>query len=157
MACVGQLIRVKIGMVVGALRVACYGLCTAVRFHIAEENAGCLPGWYEGLDCPTLFYSHVLSGLALAKAFHLLICSMIVQNCRPKRHAFAISLPVYLMLSSRHTICGEQIGVPVLISKNSCVTEFNMMTALVRRGRTPTRRCAWGFTLDSSDLKLSRC
>ena len=54
----------KAGLVVGVLRIACDGLCTAVRFHIAEENPGCLLGVHEGLDCsrhysrcPTLFES----------------------------------------------------------------------------------------------------
>ena len=41
----------KAGMVVGALRIAYNGLCTAARFHTAEENPGCLPGCHEVLDC----------------------------------------------------------------------------------------------------------
>ena len=54
----------KAGLIVGALRVACNGLCTAARFHTAEENPGFLLGCHEGLDClrhynrcPTLFES----------------------------------------------------------------------------------------------------
>ena len=54
----------KAGMVVGALRIACNGPCTASRFQTAEENPGCLVGCHEGLDCirhynrcPTLFAS----------------------------------------------------------------------------------------------------
>ena len=35
----------------GALRIACNGLCTAARFHTAEENPGCLLERHEGLDC----------------------------------------------------------------------------------------------------------
>ena len=31
----------KPGLVVGALRIACNGLCTAARFHTAEDNPGC--------------------------------------------------------------------------------------------------------------------
>ena len=52
------------GLVVGALRVACNGLCTAARFLSADENPGCLLDCIEGLDClrhdnqcPTLFRS----------------------------------------------------------------------------------------------------
>ena len=41
----------KGGLVVGALRIACNGLYTGVRFHTAEENPGCLLGCPEGLDC----------------------------------------------------------------------------------------------------------
>ena len=41
----------KAGLVVGALRIACNGLCTAARFHTAEENPGSLLGCHEGLDC----------------------------------------------------------------------------------------------------------
>ena len=54
----------KAGMVVGALRIACNGLCTAARFHTVEENRGCLLVCHEGPDCirhynrfPTLFES----------------------------------------------------------------------------------------------------
>ena len=31
----------KPGLVVGALRIACSGLCTAARFHSAEDNPVC--------------------------------------------------------------------------------------------------------------------
>ena len=41
----------KAGMVVGALRIVCNGLCTAGRFHTAVENPGYLLGCHEGLDC----------------------------------------------------------------------------------------------------------
>ena len=34
----------KVGNVVSALQIACNGLCTAARFHSAEENTGCLSG-----------------------------------------------------------------------------------------------------------------
>ena len=34
----------KAGLIVGALRIACNGLCTAARFHSAGENSGCLFG-----------------------------------------------------------------------------------------------------------------
>ena len=41
----------KLGLIVGALRVACNGLCTAVRFHTVEENRACVLGCPEGLEC----------------------------------------------------------------------------------------------------------
>ena len=51
-------------LVVGALRIACNGMCTAARFHAAEENPGCLLRRHDGLDCirhynrcPALFES----------------------------------------------------------------------------------------------------
>ena len=44
-------ISCKAGLIVGALRIACNGLCTAARFHTAEEHSGCLLGCHEGLDC----------------------------------------------------------------------------------------------------------
>ena len=54
----------KAGLIVGALRIACNGLCTAARFHSADDIPGCLLGCSEGLDCsrhynqcPTLFRS----------------------------------------------------------------------------------------------------
>ena len=52
----------KAGLIVGAPRVACNGLCTAARLHSADENPCCLLGCGQGLDClrhhyqcPTLF------------------------------------------------------------------------------------------------------
>ena len=41
----------KPGLVIGALRIACNGLCTAARFHKAEDNLGCRLGCLEELDC----------------------------------------------------------------------------------------------------------
>ena len=41
----------KPGLVVGALRIACNGLCTAARFHTAEDNPGCRLGCLEEHDC----------------------------------------------------------------------------------------------------------
>ena len=41
----------KPGLIVGALRIACNGLCTAARFHKAEDNLGCRLGCLEELDC----------------------------------------------------------------------------------------------------------
>ena len=38
-------------MVVGALRIACNGLCTAARFHKAEEDPGCPLECHDGLHC----------------------------------------------------------------------------------------------------------
>ena len=50
------------GLNVGTQRIACNGLCTAARFHTAEENPGCILDCHEGFDCsrhynrcPTLF------------------------------------------------------------------------------------------------------
>ena len=62
-------------MIVGALRIVCNGLCTASRFHTAEENSGYLPGCHEGIDCirhynrcPTFLIPYVLCGLTPTKA-----------------------------------------------------------------------------------------
>ena len=41
----------KPGLVVSALRIACNGLCTAARFHTAEDNPGCRLGCLEEQDC----------------------------------------------------------------------------------------------------------
>ena len=41
----------KAGLIVGALRIAYNGLCTAARFHSADENPGCFLGCGEGQDC----------------------------------------------------------------------------------------------------------
>ena len=41
----------KAGLIMGALRIACNGLCTAARFHSAEENHGWLLWCSEGPDC----------------------------------------------------------------------------------------------------------
>ena len=41
----------KAGLIVGALRITCNGLCTAARFHSADENPGCFLGCGEGQDC----------------------------------------------------------------------------------------------------------
>ena len=41
----------KPGLVVGALRIACDGLCTAAMFHTAEDNPGCRWKCLEELDC----------------------------------------------------------------------------------------------------------
>ena len=46
----------KAGLVVGALRIACNGLCTAARFHMAEENPGCFLRRHDGLDCIRHYY-----------------------------------------------------------------------------------------------------
>ena len=52
----------KSGLIVDVLRIACNGLCTAARFHSAEESSGCILGCLEDSDrfrhqifCPTLF------------------------------------------------------------------------------------------------------
>ena len=52
----------KPGLIVGALRVACDGLCTVARFHNADEHPGCILGALKDLIdcgifncCPTLF------------------------------------------------------------------------------------------------------
>ena len=54
----------KAGLIVGGLRIACNGLCTAARSHTAEEIPGCLPGCHDGPACmrdynrcPALFES----------------------------------------------------------------------------------------------------
>ena len=41
----------KPGLIVGASRVACNGLCAAARFHTVEEDPGCILVCPEGLDC----------------------------------------------------------------------------------------------------------
>ena len=41
----------KLGLIVGASRVACYGSCAAARLHIVEENRACVLGCPEGLVC----------------------------------------------------------------------------------------------------------
>ena len=40
----------KVSLIVGAPRVACNGLCTAAKFHSADENPGCLLGCSERSD-----------------------------------------------------------------------------------------------------------
>ena len=44
-------ISCKPGLVVGAVRVACNGLCTAARFHTVDEHPGCNLGCTEKPDC----------------------------------------------------------------------------------------------------------
>ena len=63
------------GIIVGALRIVCNGLCTASRFHTAEENLGCLLGCHEGLRyirhynrCPTFSIPYVPCGLTPTNA-----------------------------------------------------------------------------------------
>ena len=52
----------KPGFFVGAVRVACNGLCTVARFHTVDEHPGCILGCPEKSDflrhyncCPILF------------------------------------------------------------------------------------------------------
>ena len=92
----------KAGLVVGALRIACNGLCTAARFHTAEENPGCLVVCHEGLDCsrytidaPHCSNPFVLSGLAPANVSHLRLSSMICCSKLP----FAVTGSALLRLA----------------------------------------------------------
>ena len=48
------------GLIVGALRVDCNGLCTAIRSHTADEIPGCLLGCAEGQNCLRSLPSHYL-------------------------------------------------------------------------------------------------
>ena len=69
---------------------------------------------------------------------HLRLSSMIYCSKWP----FEVRGCAFLWLAyetrlSRLSICGETIGALLSISKNSCME--------VRRGPTPTRRCAWDF------------
>ena len=49
----------------GALHFACNGLCTAARFHTAEDNPGCRFGCIEGQDC-VRHYNTALSCLGIS-------------------------------------------------------------------------------------------
>ena len=60
----------KVGLIVGTLRIACHGWCTAARFHTTEEHSRCLLRCHDGLDCsrhynrcPPLFESFCVTGL----------------------------------------------------------------------------------------------
>ena len=73
----------KAGLVVGALRIACNGLCTAARFHTAEENQDAFWGVTMGsiafgitIDVPPFSILYVPSGLAPATANHVRRSSM---------------------------------------------------------------------------------
>ena len=71
------------------------------------------------IDGPPYSNPYVLSGLALANAFHTLLSSLIYCSKLPSEATgFAFSLLVYLMLSSGHITCGEPIVALVSISKN---------------------------------------
>ena len=66
------------GFTVGAMRIEYDRLCTAARFHIAEENPGCLLCATMGsmaygitIDVPPFATPFVLFGLAPANASHL--------------------------------------------------------------------------------------
>ena len=85
----------KTGLLVGALRIACNGLCTAARFHSADDIPGCLLGCSEGLDCsrhynqcPTCSAPSLLSGLVLATASLPRLCNPWRCSC-PKKHFFS--------------------------------------------------------------------
>ena len=52
----------KADLIVGALRVACNGLCTAVRFHSADENTGLPLGLRRRLACLRQ-YNHLPSSV----------------------------------------------------------------------------------------------
>ena len=71
----------KAGLFVGALRIACDGLCTAARFDTAEENPGCLLGCHEVFDCLRHYHRcHSLSesfGRTAALVSHLQLSSTI--------------------------------------------------------------------------------
>ena len=86
----------KAGLIAGALRIACNGLCTADRCHTAEDNPGCLLGLSEGPDClrhynpcPTLFRSILAiwpgTGERISPTAYLQ--RLVVQNCGSKWHA----------------------------------------------------------------------
>ena len=106
------------GLVVGALRIVCNGLCTAARFHTAEENPGCLLGCHEGLDsirhcnrCPTLFES--------LWRFSMIFCSKLLSEAT----GFAFLLLGFLTRSSRLTTCREPTVARVLTAVSLCMGE----------------------------------
>ena len=87
----------KADFIVGALRITCNGLCTAARFHSADENRGCFLGCSEGLDCLrhnsqclTLLRSLLAIWLGTGECISQCISptaifnDLIVQNCRSK-------------------------------------------------------------------------
>ena len=106
----------KAVLIVGALRIACSGVCTAARFHAAEENPGCL------LRCSTTF---VPSGQPPPNVPHQRLSSMIYCAKLPFEltgSAF-LWLACWTRLSSQLSMCGEPIGALVSISQNSCMAE----------------------------------
>ena len=47
------------GLIVGALRIACTGLCTAARFHDDEVRSVGLAAWHGATVCGSLLFNHL--------------------------------------------------------------------------------------------------
>ena len=86
----------KASVVVDASRIACNGLCTAARFHTAEENPGCLLGVSRRarLHSELQAMLHPIRILMFPLAWHRRLHvnhghlqRFSVQNCRSKRQA----------------------------------------------------------------------
>ena len=121
----------KAGIVVGALRIACNGLCTAARFH-TEENPGCLLECHEGsiafgitIDVSPFLNPYIPCGLAPANAFHIRASSMtFCSNLPSEAIGYAFSLLGSSMRLSRLITCRETIVALVSLSKNLCMEEL---------------------------------
>ena len=121
----------KAGLIMGALRIACNGLCTAARFHSAEENHGWLLWCSEGPDClqhynrcPTLFnYSRSLQPGTSERISPMAIFSDFLFKMAVRSDRLCI-LVAQRMLVSQRSICGEHTMASVSTSKNLCMAEL---------------------------------
>ena len=110
----------KASLIVGAPRVACNGLCTAAKFHSADENPGCLLGCSERSD--RLFtYPRVWSLWRL--------------RC-------------YIFNLRRTHLYEELTRVTVSISVSSCTASQND-DCPVSGVPTLSRRCVWDLALNN--------
>ena len=153
-------------MVVGALRIACNGLCTAARFQTAKEDPGCLLGCHEGLGCvrhynrcPTIFES---------------LCPL-----WPGTGECISPTPIFNELLFKIAVRSDRLCILVTGLLDAFVTAKNLLRTncglglnfqstygrikdddgppCVRRGLTPTRRRVRDLTRSSSNLKPSGC
>ena len=121
----------KAGMVVGALRIACNGLCTAARFHTADGTQDAFWAATGGLDCirhynqcPTLFefFRSLWPGtgecISPTAIFNELLFKIAVQS------GFASLVLGFLMRSSQSITCRETMMALVSISKDLCMEEL---------------------------------
>ena len=115
----------KAGHVVGAPRIACHGLCTAARYHTADENPGCLLGCSPHHNqCPTCCAPLLPSGLTPANVSLLRLSST---SCCSKLPfvvtGSAFSCLVYLLRRSSKLQRTHQ-GHGLNCSANLCMAEL---------------------------------
>ena len=152
----------KPGLLFDALRIACNGLCTAARYHTAEDNPGCRLGCVEEEDClrhynscPILFdhfgslWRGTIEGISRAAIFNGLPFNNAVRSERLCIFVSGLLDGCGTAFNLRRTHRGLGLNIKELM-----YGRINMMTAL-GLAWAHTTKCAWVSPRSNSVLKPS--